>query len=157
MVADVADEEVAGGVELEAVRLLECGVLRRAAVTGVTRLARAGEGRDDAGLQVHLAHRVVAHVHDVEVARAVETNLVREVERGLQRGPAVAGVALLAAARDGVNLAVRRDLAHALAGVFAEPDVTVRPAHDAEGIVDLRRLGRPAIARETSETVAGEG
>ena len=145
MIADVADEEIARRIELDAVRLLEGCFPRGAAVAAVAGLARAREGRDDAGFQRDFAHGVVAHVHDVEVAGLVEADFVREVERGLQRRPAIAGVALLPAARDDVQLAVGRDLAHALTAVFAEPDVAVRPAHDAEGIVELCLRRRAAV------------
>ena len=72
-------------------------------------------------------------------------------------GPPSPRVALLAAAGDGVDLSVRRDLAHALAGVFAEPERAIRSAHDAEGIVDLRGGRGAAVAGEAFHAGAGDG
>src|SRR5690606_32999309 len=79
VVADVADVEVALWTELDAVRLLELRLRRRTAVAAVARLARARDGGEEAGLHLDLAHGVVDHVDDVEIARGVEADFVRLV------------------------------------------------------------------------------
>ncbi len=106
MVADIADVEVALRPELDGVRLFELCLRGRAAVAAVTGLARAGERGEDAGLHVDLAHGVVDHVDDVEVARGIEAELVRLVEGGLEGGPPVAGEPGLAVAGNSRNDAV---------------------------------------------------
>ena len=157
VVADVADVEVALGVELDAVWLRELGLGGGAAIAGVAGLAGAGDGGDDLGLRVHAAHGVIRHVDDEEVSLAIETELMGEVEGRSEGGAAVARVTLGTGARDGRDGAVGCDAAHALAAVFAKPQRAVGPADDAEGIVELRGGGGAAVAGETADAGAGDG
>ena len=158
VIADVADEEVALGVELDAVRLAQLGLVGGAAVARVAGFARPDDRRDDPGLHVDLADGVVLHVDDEEVAALrTETEFVREVERGGRGGAAVAGVAGLARAGDQRDLAVLTDAADALAGVFAIPDGAIGAADHAEGVVHLGFRGGAAVAGVAFLTGAGEG
>ena len=74
LVVEVRDEnrELAGrrriGDNGDAGRSRQPRVFRRSFVAGVAPDAAAGDGRDDAGARVHLAHAVVVHVGDVDVA-----------------------------------------------------------------------------------------
>jgi hypothetical protein len=84
VIADIAHIQAAIRSELDAVRAVESGVLRGAAVAGVAAFLRAaGDGGDHAGLRVDAADGVVAGVRDEEISRAIETQLVREIERRL--------------------------------------------------------------------------
>lgn len=157
VVADVADIQIALRSKLDAVRLLELGVLRRTTIAAVTRLAVSSDGGDDLGLEVDFAHGVVGHVHDVEIAFRIETQFVRQIEGGLQRRPTIAAVTFGPGARDGADRAIRRHTTDALPGVFAEPDRAVRAAHDAEGIVDRGLRRGAAIAITALHAGAGKG
>ena len=157
MIADVTHIEGTVRTKLDAVRLLELRLGRRAAITGITRFAVAGDRGNDAGFHVHLAHGVVGHIDDVEIACRVKSQLMRQIERGLQSRAAVAAVALLTRTGDGVDDAIRRDLTDALAGVFAEVESAVRAACEAKGIVNLCLGGRAAIACAAGLTGAGKG
>src|SRR5437773_5102664 len=98
VIADVADQQVAVPVEGDAVRPIELGLSGRAAIAREARLARTGQGRDLPRRAIHLPDGVVVAFDDVQIARAVEAELVRHVQRRLNGWSAVAGVATLAAA-----------------------------------------------------------
>jgi hypothetical protein len=49
------------------------------------------------------------------------------------------------------------DLADFLTGVFTEPDRAIGSADHTEGVVDLRRRGRSAVAAEARDAGAGKG
>ena len=138
-------------------RLFELRLGCRAAIAAVTCHAGAGEGGDDLRFHVDLAHDVVRHVDDVEIAFGIKAELMREPEGGLQGGTAIAAVARLPCTCDGADGAISCHAADALAGVFAEPDGAVRATHDAEGIVDLRCGRRPAITAAALGAVPGKG
>ena len=157
MVADVANVEIARGIKLDAVRLLELRGVRGSAVAGIAGLSRAREGGDDAGLRVHFSDGAVHHVGDVKIPAAIKTDLMRQIERCLQRRAAVARVAFLPVARDDMKFPIRGDLAHSLPAVFAKPQCAIRPARDAEGVVNLRGGRRSAVAGGTLHAGAGDG
>ncbi len=157
VVADVADEEVAVGSELDAVGLFELGGCGGAFVAGVAGFSGAGDGGDDVGFPVDFANGVVGHIDNEEVAVSVEPDFVWKVEGGFGGGATVAGVAFLSGARDGADGAIGCDAADALSGVFAEPDGAVGSANDAEGVVDGCAGCGAAIAGEALFTRAGEG
>lgn len=157
MVADVADEEVAIGSELDAVGLFELGGCGGAFVTGVAGFSGAGDGGDDVGFPVDFANGVVGHVDDEEIAVAVEPDFVGEVKGRLGGGATVAGIAFLSGAGDGADGTVGCDAADALSGVFAEPDGAVGSANNAEGVIDGCEGCGAAIAGEALFAGAGEG
>ena len=101
MVADVADEQA---IPSGSIAML-CG-WRRCARRRGRRRRRSRRFRCpasveiDAGGGVDLAHHVVVALGDVEVAAAVEADLVRHVQRASGRRPAVAGVGPLTVAGD---------------------------------------------------------
>ena len=151
VVPDVADQEPALGVEGDAVGAPEHRLDGGAAVPGETGLTGAGDGGDDAGDGVHPAHHVAVALDDVEMARAVELDLVRHVQGGLGGGTAVAVVAPLAVSSDGgrgPGLAVQPP--DALVVQIAEVQRAVRADDDAVGIGDL-------CVGETRGAVADDG
>src|SRR4051812_5308651 len=79
-----------------------------------------------------------------------------QVERGLQRGPAVAAVTAFTVAGDGGNHAVTRDFPNALTVVFTKPQRAVGTPHQAKRIVKLRRDCGAAVAAEAGLTGAGK-
>ena len=148
VVPDVADQQAPVGGEHDAVRGAKPGLRRRSAVTGESRLAGAGYRGDDPGPHVHLADRVVVALDDIEVAAGVELDLVRHVQHGVRRRPAVAAVAPLAVAGDGRRATRRQAQApdHLVVEV-AEVERAVRADHHPVGVVDLHvRQARHAVA-----------
>src|SRR5262249_34647575 len=157
MVENVADVKVAALVELNAVRLIERRVRGRAAVARKSGLARTGDGRNDSRLRVNAAHRVVKPFDEKQVALFVETNFVRFVERGVERRPAVARIAFLACAHSGRDHGVPINLANDVVHRAADVKPAVRPAREAERIVESRFRGLSAVAGVTRLPRAGEG
>ena len=146
------------GVELDTVRLLQLGLIGRAAIARVARLARTDDGGDDARLHVDLAHGVVLHVDHEEIAALrAEAQFVGEVEGRRGGGAAITRVAGLARAGDQRDLAVLVHAPDALAAIFAIPDRAVGTPDHTEGIVHLRRGGRAAVAGVALLTITGEG
>ena len=157
MVADVADVEIASGVELDAVRLVELGGGGGAGVAGVAGFTGADDRGDEAGGEDDFADGVILHVHYIEVASAVETDLVRLIEGRGGGGAAIAGVSSLAITGDGADGAGGGNRADALAAVFAKPEIAVGAADNAEGVVDLRSVGGTAVAGKAFDAGAGDG
>src|SRR4029453_7873003 len=89
------------------------GSLRgRFSIPGPPLLAIAGEGRDDAGLQIQAANPLVLNIRDEQAAFAVQETIVRLPELSRDAGAAVAAVARLAGpshrgddARGGIDFA----------------------------------------------------
>ena len=142
---------------MDAVRLVELGGGGGAAVSGVAGFAGADDRGDEAGGEDDFADGVILHVHDIEVASAVETDLVREIQGRGEGGAAIAGVSGLAITGDGADGAGGGNRADALAAVFAEPEIAVGAADNAEGVVDLRGGGGTGVAGETFDSGAGDG
>ena len=160
VVADVADEQAPVRGEHDAVGRAQPRRRGRPAVAGETGLAGARHRRDDAGPHVHLADRVVVALDDVEVAARVELDLVRHVQQGLGRRPAVAAVAPPAVAGDGRRGARRQtQAADHLVVEVAEVERAVRTDHDPVRVVDPRvRQPRRAVAddrRHIAEDLEG--
>lgn len=138
-------------------RLVELGGGGGAAVSGVAGFAGADDRGDEAGGEDDFADGVILHVHDIEVASAVETDLVREIQGRGEGGAAIACVSGLAITGDGADGAGGGNRADALAAVFAEPEIAVGAADHAEGVVDLRGGGGTGVAGETFDSGAGDG
>ena len=83
MIADVADEKVVRRIELDAVRLVELGTNRGAAVTGESRFPLAGNRADAARFEVDLADAVVPSIGNVRFSRPGDGQVVHTVERRL--------------------------------------------------------------------------
>src|SRR5262249_20551681 len=92
----IDDVEVSVLVHGAGVGLVDGGVGRLVAVAGVAFLARAGDGGDDAGLEIDLANAVVHRLGDVEMAAVIDIAMERLAEGCLAGRAAVAGVAALA-------------------------------------------------------------
>jgi hypothetical protein len=69
------EEQVAIGSKREAPGTVYPGLSRRAAVAAVAVLPVAGNGRDDAGLPIHLTHTEVEGIADRQITRAVKRNV----------------------------------------------------------------------------------
>src|SRR2546423_12063372 len=90
MVDRVGDVDVAGRVRGDAAAVVQGGLGRGAAVAAEAHQAVAGDGRDGAARR-DLADTVVdAVVPDVDVAAAVDGDVVGVVDLGRRRRPAVA-------------------------------------------------------------------
>src|SRR5438132_794400 len=105
MVEAIDDVQSAVAIEMHAVRLVERDVARIAerrrlgvgAVDGNALLAVARHEADDAALHIDDADTAIIQVRDVELAAiGVERDAVDTAELGVDRGPVVAGMALLA-------------------------------------------------------------
>src|SRR5262245_20617431 len=102
-------------------------------VPGSLLLAVAGEGGDDAGLQIQTSYPLVLNVRDEQSAFAVQEAIVRLAQLGQDSWAAVASVARLAGAGDrGDDARARIDLA----------DRGVQPVDDVDVAVgiDLKRI-----------------
>src|SRR5678816_2093121 len=100
VIVDVADVEVTLGVEADAVWFIEARIYRRPAIAAEACDARAGDSRDGAALRIDAADEMVHALDEEQVAGAVEADFVRLVERGADRGAAIAGPAACAVTRD---------------------------------------------------------
>ena len=105
----VGDEQVARGVDGDAVGVVQLGGGRGPVVAAVTGGAVAGDGDDVAGRLDHLADHVVVRVGDEQVARGVDGDAGGVVQLGGGRGPVVAAVTGGAVAGDGDDVAGRLD------------------------------------------------
>jgi hypothetical protein len=61
-----------------------------------------------------------------------------QVHGRFERRSTIPGVPFLPCPDDGLEGSVRTDLTHALAGIFAKPNVTVWTSHDPKRIIELR-------------------
>ena len=87
-----------------------CGELNCAFVAGPPSppkpfCARAGDRADRARLGIDLADELILHLDEQHVARFIEPHFIRLIELRLRRRPAVARIALCAAAGDGRQFA----------------------------------------------------
>src|SRR5204862_8208570 len=120
-------------------------------------LSRAGDRGDDAGGPVHPADDAVAHLDEVEVARAIEAHLVGLVQVRRCRGPSVAGVTGLSGASDGSDGAALVDPSHAVVAHVTDIERAVGAAGEAVGVVELRFRRGSAVAGEALLARAGNG
>ena len=157
VVEDVADVKIAARVELDAVRLIERRLRGRAAVARKSGLARSRDGRNDPRPRVNAADDMIEPFDEKHIALFVETDFVRFIERGSERGPAVARIAFLARARDGRDHAVPVNSADGVVHRVADIKRAVRPSRDAERIVEPRLRGLSAVARVARLPDSGEG
>src|SRR5262249_3840829 len=128
----------------DAVRDLELGCGGRAAVPAVAGLARAGNGRDPAGLRIDPAHHVIHHLHEVHSPVAVEADFVRLVQLRFRGRAAVARVALSAAAGDRLYhswFSVEPE--HPVVADLGDVQGAVRAGFDAEGLANVYFPCRP--------------
>ena len=147
VIANVADVQFAVGAELDAVWRLQPCLNRLTAIAGKACISSTGHGADAAGLGVHAPDKVVFHLHEKHVARAVETHLVRLVQACLGGKAAVAAPTFLAGTSHGGDDAGFS--VHTADGVvegIAKVQGTIWPAHHAEWAVDACLGGRTAIA-----------
>ena len=154
LVADVADEQVAGGIERDAVGLPQLRLRGRSAVAREARHAGAGDGRHRPRPCVDAPDDVRVALDDVEVAGGVEPDLMRRAERRGRRRPSIARIRLLAVAGQRRHTPRRQvDPPRAPGVVLAVIERAVGARDDAERIAD-RRLQRilldPEIVVRTS-------
>jgi hypothetical protein len=156
LVPDVANEQRAVAVEDDAVRLAQLGFDTRSAIAAESCDAGAGDRGDDLCLAIHLSDDVVVPFCDVQVARAVELDLVRHVQRRLDRRSAVARIPLFAIAGDRRHLLrLRIETANALVVEVAEIQSAVRAEDDAVRIVDLRvRIAGRACPEDRGDSLS---
>ena len=109
VVGRVGDEQVARGVDGDAVGLVQLGGGGGSVVAAVTLGAVAGDGDDVAGRLDDLADHVVGRVGDEQVARGVDGDAVGAVQLGGGRGSVVAAVTVGTVAGDGDDVAGRLD------------------------------------------------
>src|ERR1051325_661710 len=157
LIANVTDEQVAAGVELDAMRLAQGGLRGRAAVAGEARLAGAGHGRDDLRLCVHPADEMIFHFDEEQVAVLVEADFIRLIQGGLERRASVAGIAGVAGAGDGRNRSGAGHPADDVVAHVATVERAVATAREAVGVVELSVGGGPAITGEAGLAGACEG
>src|SRR5262249_11922936 len=105
IVGGVGDVDVAAGVHGHSVGVGQPGGGCGAAVAGGAVAAVASDGGDDGGGFHHFADGSVVGVGDVDVDARVEGHAVGVIECGGGRGAAVAGVAVVAVASDGDDVA----------------------------------------------------
>src|SRR5260370_11873880 len=105
VVAAVGDEDRAGGVDRDAVRLGQFRLLGRAVQSRTSLLAGARDEFDLAVLRQVFADQMILGVGDEHVAVAIDAQVLGAVERRVLGRAAVAGRALFAGAGDGPNLA----------------------------------------------------
>ena len=101
VVVHVGDEQVARGVDGDAVGVIQFGGGRGPVVAAVTGFAVAGDGDDVAGRLDDLADHVVVIVGDEQVARGVDGDAPGDVQLGGGRGAVVARVTGCAVAGGG--------------------------------------------------------
>ena len=162
LVADVADEQVAGRVERDAVRLPQLRLGRGSTVTREPGHAGAGDRRDDARAGVDAADDVGVALDDEEVAGRVEPDFVRRAERSGERCTAIARVRLLAVARQRRHPPRRQvEPPRAPGVVLAVVERAVGARDDAERIADRRLqrilLGPEVVVRARRPPDAGDG
>jgi hypothetical protein len=138
MVADVADQQAPVRIERNRMRLPKLCLRRGSAVARESGRASTGERRDDAGLRIDPPNRMVVALGDVEMAGAVELDLVRHVQRRGDGRAAVAVVSRPPAAGDRRRPArVQIEPPDALVAEVAEIQGAIGSDRQAVGIVDL--------------------
>ncbi len=103
MVGDIANQQVAGGVESDAVRLAELGFHRRSTVTRKTRRTAARNRCNDAGPPVNSPDAVIVALHHVQVSIGIESHFVGSLQQSRRCRPAVTREASAAIAGHGGN------------------------------------------------------
>src|SRR3989441_1007234 len=104
-VQPVYDVDIAVGIDLERVQIVQGRLGCRTAVSGVALTPAARDGHDDAGILVDAADGVVAPVANVEVALRVEVTPVCFADQRLRRRATVACVASLSRSDHRLDLA----------------------------------------------------
>ncbi len=157
-IADVGNvQRFAARVERDAVRLPQLRLRRRTSVARKSRHPGPGQRRNDSRLTVHAPHHVIRHLGEIHVPRRIEKNLVRLIQRRLDRRPAVARVAFLPVAshrREPAGLQIHTP--HHVAVHFANVQRAVRPEGHAVGIIQLCGRRRSAIARMSRFAGSGD-
>ncbi len=151
VIADVADQQAIADDD-HAVRRAELRPRRGTAVTREAGGAGAGQRRQRPRARLDLADDMTVPLGDVEMAAAIEGDLVRHVQGAGRRRAAVAGVAALAAAGD-IGRAARPQVEppDPLVVEVAEVERPVRADDHAVRVVDLaRRRGRDSRCRSRS-------
>ena len=154
-VPTIRDEEVARGVEGEPVRRAQLGGGGRAAVPAEAVGAGAGD-RGDNPVGRHPADAEVALVSDVEDARRVESDAVRDAQPSAGGGVAVAAEAGVAGAGDGRDDPVGRHLADAEVALVRDVEVARRVEGDVVREVQLGGGGGALVATKAGNTGAGK-
>jgi hypothetical protein len=137
MIADIANIEIPFGPKLDAMRLFELRFDRRPPISGIAWTTRPCDRGDSHRGKFHFADRVVLHIDDVQIPRRIETDFMGQVHGRLERCSTIPGVPFLPCPDDGLEGPVRTDLTHALAGIFAKPNVSVWTSHDPKRIIEL--------------------
>src|SRR5207245_10088310 len=106
-VQPVYDVDIAVGVDLERVQIVQGRLGGRTAISGVALTPAARDGHDDAGILVDAADGVVAPVANVEVALRVEVTPVCFADQRLRSRATVACVAFLSRPDHRLDLANR--------------------------------------------------
>jgi hypothetical protein len=100
---------------------------------------------------------MIHHVNDVQMSFTTKSNLMREIEARVERGPTVPRVTLCSVSSDRLNPAVSTDPTNALPCIFAKPNGLVRTANDSEWIIQFRGDGRAAIPLKPPFACACDG
>src|SRR5262245_25316452 len=102
MVLAVADENRTGGIDIDTVRPRQ-PALERVAVWPVAFLARASDQFQRTLANIDHADAVALGVSQINIAIGCDADAFGTRQRGLLRGPAVAGESLLSGAGDVLN------------------------------------------------------
>src|SRR5262245_14058721 len=157
MIHDVADVDIIGLVQSDAVRLRELRLGCRAIIAGVTAYARSRSRRNHSRLHVDVSHHVAITLCDVNVSFAVETNFMRRAELRRFRGAAVAGITFRTIAGNDINRSHSQiESQDTIAAKICPVQSAVRANHYAERIVDERPASRLAVGCGSGSTGAGD-
>ena len=118
--------------------LLKLRLRCRSAIAGEPALSGAGDCGDDSGDGVDLPHDVAVALDDVEMTVLIKLDLVWHVQRGINCGASVAGIASFAVAGNGGRAAGRQvQPANSLVVKITEIQGAVWTDDDSIGVSDL--------------------
>src|SRR5262245_243585 len=154
----LADVRIALAIHADRAGAHDRSLRGRLPVAGSLFLAVAGEGGDDAGLQIQTSYPLVLNVRDEQSALAVQEAIVRLAQLGAGSRAAVASVARFAGADDRGD-AARAGIDLADSGVQPVDDVDVAVGIDLERIQVVQGRGDcgAAISRVALAPAARDG
>src|SRR2546425_604778 len=158
VVLGVRDEEVSRGVDDDPGWGPQLGARGGATVAVEAGAAGAGDGGDDPGAGCDLADAEVALVSNEEVARGIDGDIVREVQRGAGGQAAVAAEAGNAAAGDGGDdPGAGRDLTDAVVLGVRDEQIALGVDDDPCQGPHLSPDRRASLAPQAGAAGAGDG
>src|SRR5262249_47434629 len=92
MIHQIANQERFVANQKNAVRLIELSLRPRPFVAGKPGLASSSDRRDHARLHVYLADDVIVALREIEIATAIEKQLMRRAERSIHGRAAIAAI-----------------------------------------------------------------